>query len=66
MRYKTVNNLIGWIAFAIAAFVYCSTIEPSASYWDCPEFITTGYKLEVGHLRHSNLRWDTRPEHLFS
>ena len=48
-RYKTVNNLVGWITFAIAAFVYCSTIEPSASYWDCPEFITTGYKLEIGH-----------------
>ena len=49
MRYKTVNNLIGWIAFAIAAFVYCSTIEPSASYWDCPEFISSAFKLEVGH-----------------
>lgn len=35
--------------FAIAAFVYCSTIEPTASFWDCPEFITTGYKLEIGH-----------------
>ena len=45
MRYKTVNNLIGWIAFAIAAFVYCSTIEPSASYWDCPEFISSAFKL---------------------
>ena len=33
----------------VAAFVYCSTIEPTASFWDCPEFITTGYKLEVGH-----------------
>jgi hypothetical protein len=33
----------------IAAFVYCSTIEPTASFWDCPEFITTGYRLEVGH-----------------
>ena len=49
MRYKTVNNLLGWIAFAIAAFVYCSTIEPSASYWDCPEFISSAFKLEVGH-----------------
>ncbi|MEG1580695.1 MAG: DUF2723 domain-containing protein, partial [Bacteroidaceae bacterium] len=48
-QYRTVNNLIGWITFAIAAFVYCSTIEPTASFWDCPEFITTGYKLEVGH-----------------
>ena len=48
-QYKTVNNLVGWITFAIAAVVYCMTIEPTASFWDCPEFITTGYKLEVGH-----------------
>jgi len=40
---------MGWLAFLIAAFVYCSTIEPTASFWDCPEFITTGYKLEIGH-----------------
>ncbi len=48
-QYKTVNNLMGWITFIIAATVYCMTIEPTASFWDCPEFITTGYKLEVGH-----------------
>ncbi len=48
-QYKTVNNLMGWITFLIAAVVYCLTIEPTASFWDCPEFITTGYKLEVGH-----------------
>lgn len=48
-QYKTVNNLIGWITFIIAATVYCMTIELTASFWDCPEFITTGYKLEVGH-----------------
>jgi hypothetical protein len=48
-KYNLVNNIIGWMAFAIAAFVYCSTIEPTASFWDCPEFISTGYKLEVGH-----------------
>ncbi len=47
--YYLVNNVLGWMAFAIAAVVYCSTIEPTASFWDCPEFITTGYKLEVGH-----------------
>ncbi len=40
---------MGWLTFFIAAFVYCSTIEPTASFWDCPEFITTGYRLEVGH-----------------
>ena len=43
------NNVLGWLTFFVAAFVYCSTIEPTASFWDCPEFITTGYKLEVGH-----------------
>jgi len=48
-QYKTVNNLVGWLTFIIAATVYCMTIEPTASFWDCPEFITTGYKLEVGH-----------------
>ena len=47
--YKIVNNLVGWLIFAIAAFTYCSTIEPTASFWDCPEFITTAYKFEVGH-----------------
>ena len=48
-QYKTVNNLVGWITFLIAATVYCMTIEPTASFWDCPEFITTAYILEVGH-----------------
>ena len=48
-QFKLVDNVIGWLSFLIAAFVYCSTIEPTASFWDCPEFITTGYKLEIGH-----------------
>ena len=48
-QYKIVNNVVGWIVFCIAAFVYCSTIEPTASFWDCPEFITTAYKMEIGH-----------------
>ena len=48
-QFKLVNNLMGWLVFAIAAFTYCSTVEPTASFWDCPEFITTAYKLEVGH-----------------
>ena len=48
-QYKLVNNLTGWLAFIIAAITYCMTVEPTASFWDCPEFITTGYKLEVGH-----------------
>ncbi|MCR5197934.1 MAG: DUF2723 domain-containing protein, partial [Prevotella sp.] len=48
-QFRLVDNVLGWLTFFIAAFVYCSTIEPTASFWDCPEFITTGYKLEVGH-----------------
>lgn len=48
-QFRLVDNILGWAAFFIAAFVYCSTIEPTASFWDCPEFITTGYKLEIGH-----------------
>ncbi|MCR4602203.1 MAG: DUF2723 domain-containing protein [Prevotella sp.] len=48
-QFRLVDNIFGWLTFFIAAFVYCSTIEPTASFWDCPEFITTGYKLEVGH-----------------
>ena len=48
-QYRLVDNVVGWLTFFIAAFVYCSTIEPTASFWDCPEFITTGYRLEVGH-----------------
>jgi len=48
-QYKLVNNLVGWFIFLIAAIVYCMTIEPTASFWDCPEFISTGYKLEIGH-----------------
>ena len=48
-QFRIVDNVCGWLAFLVAAVVYCSTIEPTASFWDCPEFITTGYRLEVGH-----------------
>ena len=48
-QYRLVDNIFGWLAFIIAAFTYCSTIEPTASFWDCPEFITTAYKQEIGH-----------------
>ena len=48
-HFRLIDNLLGWVTFLVAAFVYCSTIEPTASFWDCPEFITTAYKLEVGH-----------------
>jgi len=40
---------MAWLSFAIAAVVYGLTVEPTASLWDCPEFITCGYKLEIGH-----------------
>ena len=48
-QFKRLNNLFGWLAFLIAAVTYCLTVEPSASFWDCPEFILSGNKLEVGH-----------------
>lgn len=48
-QYKTINTLMGWFTFLIAAIVYCMTVEPTASFWDCGEFITSAYKLEVGH-----------------
>ncbi len=49
MTYKKINTLTGWAVFVIAAFVYLSTIEPTASFWDCGEYISTAFKLEVGH-----------------
>lgn len=49
LRYKTLNRLCGWICFLISSAVYVSTVEPSASYWDCPEFILCAARLEVGH-----------------
>ncbi len=48
-RYNLLNNIFGWVAFVIAAITYLSTIEPTASFWDCGEFITSSYKMEVGH-----------------
>jgi len=48
-NYRFINNLAGWVVFAIAAFTFLMTIEPSASLWDCGEFIASAYKLEVGH-----------------
>ena len=47
--FSRIDTLTGWLAFAIAALTYCLTAEPSASLWDCPEFIASGYKLEIGH-----------------
>lgn len=49
MSYKKLNLLIGWLVFAVAAAVYFLTLEPTASWWDCGEYIATAYKLQVGH-----------------
>ena len=43
------NSLIGWATFAIALATYTLTLEPTVSYWDCGEYISTAVKLEVGH-----------------
>ena len=47
--FKKINTSVAWLVFAIAAVVYGMTVEPTASLWDCPEFIACGYKLEIGH-----------------
>src|ERR1700761_7802325 len=49
MNYRKVNNLVGWITGAIAYVVFLKTMEPTASFWDCGEFLSCAYKLEVGH-----------------
>ncbi len=48
-RYNILNNSLGWLCFVLAAVTYLLTLEPTASFWDCPEFISQGFKLEVGH-----------------
>ena len=48
-KYNIINNTLGWFAFFVAAITYLLTVEPTASFWDCPEFIAQGYKLEIGH-----------------
>jgi len=48
-KYEIVNTALGWLCFAVAALTYLLTVEPTASFWDCPEFISQGAKLEVGH-----------------
>ncbi|WP_207536101.1 glycosyltransferase family 117 protein [Desertivirga arenae] len=49
MNYNKTNNLLGWLCFAIAAITYTLTLEPTASFWDCGEFIASAYKLQVVH-----------------
>lgn len=48
-QFRILNNALGWFTFIIAAVTYCMTVEPTASFWDCPEFILSGNKLEIGH-----------------
>ncbi|MEI7895912.1 MAG: DUF2723 domain-containing protein [bacterium] len=48
-NFNKLNNIFGWITFVIAATVYLLTIEPTASWWDCGEYIATAFKLQVGH-----------------
>ncbi len=48
-HYRLINNVTGWVAFAIAAFTYLMTIEPTTSLWDCSEFISSAFRMEVGH-----------------
>jgi hypothetical protein len=49
MSFKKLNNIVGWCVFAIATIVYFLTMEPTVSWWDCGEYISTAYKLQVGH-----------------
>ncbi len=48
-QFKLLNNVFGWLSFLIATTVYIMTLEPTTSFWDCGEFITTAYKIQVGH-----------------
>src|ERR1700743_692048 len=49
MHYNKINNLLGWLCFAIASVSYILTLEPSVSFWDCGEFISCAFRLQVSH-----------------
>jgi Protein of unknown function (DUF2723) len=49
MNYQRINTITGWVVFAISLLTYWLTMEETASYWDCGEFIAVSYKLEVSH-----------------
>src|ERR1700712_3347514 len=49
MQYKKINNLLGWLCFVIASATYILTLEPSVSFWDCGEFISCAYRLQISH-----------------
>ena len=48
-NYQKFNNIVGWVVFIVASYTYIATIEPTASFWDCGEYISSSYKLMVGH-----------------
>ena len=48
-RYNHINNGMGWLMFLISAATYLLTLEPTASFWDCGEYIAQSYLMEVGH-----------------
>ena len=48
-QFKILNSIFGWVSFTIAAIVYLSTLEPTVSFWDCGELISTAYKLQENH-----------------
>ena len=58
-QFKLLNNIFGWVAFVIAATTYLITMEPTASFWDCGEFISTAFKLDVGHPPGARFFMDT-------
>jgi hypothetical protein len=49
LNFKQINNITGWVVFAVATLVYVLTVEQTASFWDPGEFIAVSYKLEVPH-----------------
>ena len=49
MSFKKLNNIVGWLVFSVATIVYFLTLEHTVSWWDCGEYISTAYKLQVGH-----------------
>jgi len=48
-RYNLINSVLGWITFVIALFTYTLTLEPTVSFWDCGEFISASYRLQICH-----------------
>jgi hypothetical protein len=49
MNFNRLNNIVGWLAFVVALVTYTLTVERTASFWDCGEFIACSYKLQVPH-----------------